>query len=495
MPIPTYDQVHVVSDLHLGGPRGAQIFNQKTALAWLIHHVATLRPKDKVALILNGDVVDFLADFSKQYLNVVDPQDQLQRICTDDAFQDVWDALASYLKTARRYLIIVLGNHDVELALPVVQDALRRRLAGDNIGAAGRLVFATDGAGYLCQIGKRKILCLHGNEFDDWNVVDTFALHQVIQAQNRMTPVPAWSPNAGTKMVIDVMNDIKKHKKWVDLLKPEDKSLIALLIVAYPPCLTKLHALPGIAGQLIEDRIKRRFGFLSDEDLFEEDIKGRQLFDKMLMDDFGLHQENASSNADIESLLSDAEEAVAAETSPLDFSEEGMLGVGGAIWDLLNRRSPQENMRNALKNWGRNNQAFDPFHADNMFHKIDQAVGRDLDFVVAGHTHLQRSLERVNGSGAYFNSGTWIRLVKITDEMLSDDAHFKPVWKTLQDGSLDALDREGSGGCGQKLAHPIRTMVSMCRTDTDQVRGCLQTVEDAPKAFQLQEIKGSEHLR
>jgi len=50
-----YDELHVVSDLHLGGEPGFQIFDQGEELAALID-LLRLRPSERrVALVLNGD--------------------------------------------------------------------------------------------------------------------------------------------------------------------------------------------------------------------------------------------------------------------------------------------------------------------------------------------------------------------------------------------------------------------------------------------------------
>jgi hypothetical protein len=66
---PEFKQLHVVSDLHLGGPCGFQIFNQGQVLASFIELVALREPKENVASVLNGDIVDFLAEDSPMYLD------------------------------------------------------------------------------------------------------------------------------------------------------------------------------------------------------------------------------------------------------------------------------------------------------------------------------------------------------------------------------------------------------------------------------------------
>ena len=63
---PAFDELWVVSDLHMGGRRDAdqnlQAFNQGPRLAKLIAHAAEQSPAGNVALVLNGDVFDSLAE-------------------------------------------------------------------------------------------------------------------------------------------------------------------------------------------------------------------------------------------------------------------------------------------------------------------------------------------------------------------------------------------------------------------------------------------------
>ena len=40
----------------------------------------------------------------------------------------------------------------------------------------------------------------------------------------------------------------------------------------------------------------------------------------------------------------------------------------------------------------------------------------------------------------YFNSGTWIRLIRIGERALADAAAFEPVWQAISSGRLADLD-------------------------------------------------------
>lgn len=57
--VPEFDQLHVISDLHMGGEAGRQIFTSAAELAALIRHLRDEPSNERVALLINGDSVDF----------------------------------------------------------------------------------------------------------------------------------------------------------------------------------------------------------------------------------------------------------------------------------------------------------------------------------------------------------------------------------------------------------------------------------------------------
>src|SRR5262249_10522946 len=67
-------------------------------------------------------------------------------------------------------------------------------------------------------------------------------------------------------------------------------------------------------------------------------------------------------------------------------------------------------------------------------------IGADVDVIVAGHTHLERSIKRSRGQGHYFNSGTWARMIEIKGEVRKDAAAFGQLFKLLDGASMQALD-------------------------------------------------------
>jgi UDP-2,3-diacylglucosamine pyrophosphatase LpxH len=118
-----YTELYVVSDLHLGGATNRQIFDQSEELAWLIDYVARREAPSSgpIGLVLNGDVVDFLAEEDAKDFDPEHAPAKLRRIMHAPEFARVFDALRRLLDAPGHRLMITLGNHDVELALPATK--------------------------------------------------------------------------------------------------------------------------------------------------------------------------------------------------------------------------------------------------------------------------------------------------------------------------------------------------------------------------------------
>jgi len=119
--------------------------------------------------------------------------------------------------------------------------------------------------------------------------------------------------------------------------------------------------------------------------------------------------------------------------------QQKYLGTGAAIIKLFRREEPSEVLREALKRLGRD-RSFDPTAEDETYTLLDDHVGEDVEIIVAGHTHLERSLARRKKRGWYFNSGTWVRLIQLTPDVLKNKAGFRTVFDAFKAGDMAALD-------------------------------------------------------
>ena len=449
--IPQFDGLYVISDLHLGGPTGFQIFNSGNELARLIDYLATINPAERIALLINGDFVDFLAERPSLHFDPAGAIEKLDRIATNDAsFKQVFTALHNFAATKNRFLIINLGNHDLELALPWVAARLMEILAGNNYEARGRITFSFEGTGFLCWVGNARILCVHGNEVDTWNVADYETIRRFGREVMQGRPIDSWIPNAGSQLVIDVMNDLKSRYPFIDLLKPEVQGVLPTIAALAPDQRDKLRAIGATAARLILDKIKRATGFLGEGD--EDDyLAGRSLAMPGLLppdgNGFGQVVGRNTFEADrrqyAASLLDNAEARLGRDVDPLtlilDDQRETYLGATAAFMEWVRGSDTSEVLRKALIEL-REDRSFDPSVEDDTFRLLDDQIGDVADFVVAGHTHLERALPRKKRSGWYFNSGTWARLIKLEGDVLGDSAKFREVFKAFGAGTMAALD-------------------------------------------------------
>jgi len=439
-----FDEIHIISDLHMGGRPGFQILREGRRLASFIRWVGEQRPDGQVGLVLNGDVIDSLAEDIGGYVAADQAHTMMTRIFNDESFIHIWNALSAFVGKAGRSLIIIMGNHDIELALPAVRRMIENRLAGADPAARGRIFFSTEGAGYSCLVGSARVFCTHGNERDSWNYVDYSSLSDLARNQNAGVPFnpDRWHPNAGTRLVKDIMNEIKHRYAWIDLLKPETKATVGVLVVLDPEQIGKIARGIPIIWDKVRGTLKTHGLLGADEASVRDPVAAQsvaldQLLGPNLLESVGGGQSTFVRSAD--DMLREAETCL---DRPMAFGPqmEGTLGWGQLIWDRLTGIDKPEALRRALKDWLEDDRTFEITERDEMFDVITAQVGGGVDFVVTGHTHLERAIKPAVGP-CYFNCGTWIRLFRFTDSVLDAPDRFRKVYDVLMDGSMAAIDR------------------------------------------------------
>lgn len=438
----TFDELYFISDLHLGGAPGCQVFNQGAKLAAFIRYIAERDPGRHVVLVLGGDIIDFLA-FDAPYLK---PGDQalrlLEQVLADSEFKQIFEALAGFLRRPDRKLVMMLGNHDIELMLPKVRERLIDELCGQSDEARGRLVFVDDDGGFRCRIGPSRVVCTHGNEVDSWNLVDYAKLAKRCACEERGLTPEDWPANAGTRLVIDVMNQIKRRFPFVDLLKPEVQLVPKIVTILEPAALGSLSRIAPILYRLVHGELHFR-GLLGGPE------SGATPSHEEMLDDLlnvPASTSIAASDARIRiDPLEQAASAVREGKTALDLPEGSTETLGGAqyIIDRLRGVDPQEALRRALGDWLGDEQTVQAFNLDKrdeVFMRLARTVGPQIDFLIAGHTHLARALTRPDGR-YYFNAGTWMRIVRLEKAEDLQPQNFGAVYDALRKGTLEALDQ------------------------------------------------------
>ena len=505
---PQYDELYVISDIHMGGTKNAernfQIFNRGIRLSKLITQLGKRRPDDTVCLVLNGDIIDSLAEEQVCGYVALDHQlalNVLERIYHDPSFEPVWKALAEYLKNPRRHLVVIIGNHDIELSLPGVEALMRHHLTAGNTDAQSRLVFSTHGSGFVCKVGNKRVFCTHGNEVDDWNIVNYGLLGQLGNAMNagRTLDTDKWKPNAGTRLVVDVMNGFKQSYPFVDLLKPEIEPVLSILLTLDNNLLKKIDLSDVFRikcdkehGELQRKKLlaaeEHDFSEFSNEALANEVVE--TLLGSNLREAIRKSQCIQTSDAE-DKLLETAEELIKQGKSASDIAEkedgtdtlnwiDNTLNWMDIIAGMIGLIDKVEALRSSLKDWLKDDTTFNIDTEDDAYRRIIERVTPEVDFVITGHTHLARAIEFKQGR-YYFNCGTWIRLLRLTDEVLADDASqcFKETaWCAFTSGRMSALDSAKIPGKNGKMEPLLydRTHVVRISAKDGTVKGDLLRV-------------------
>ncbi len=412
----------IISDLHLGGepgPGGAPGFRICTdvgerKLAEFLGWAAGLAGARDVHLVVNGDVVDFLAEkeFSPFTTDGDQAREKLRRIL--DRTGPVWSGFRDLLKAGGR-LTLLLGNHDIELSLPGPRRMLEEELGG------GRFEFLYDNQA----LAVGPVLIEHGNRYDSWNVVAHDQLREVRSAMSRREPHPELPPPAGSRMVHEIMNGLKARFPFVDLLKPENAGVVPILAVLDPTVVQRVAAIGRLAAAARAVR-------------FEAD--GRPV------DPRNIAAEPTSRDRQLLRLAAD----LAAGGSAGDISAVPRVHD---LWQRLTNAADAARRQAELDLLLRAFRAraelhaftFDTGQEDETYLAPARAASeRGFTVVSYGHTHLAKRISLgAGGATLYLNTGTWADLMRFPDAVFSSDtaaarSALEVFVDDLRSGRLDA---------------------------------------------------------
>jgi UDP-2,3-diacylglucosamine pyrophosphatase LpxH len=411
--------VFVISDLHLGGAPaggGKPSFQMCSAegqqrLAEFIRYAAHQRTDSQdVTLVIAGDIVDFLAEeeFAAFTNDDIAAARKLERVI--DRTSGVWESLRAFAASGAK-LVLMLGNHDIELSLPKP-----RRLLLDCLGP-GRIEFIYDNQAYV----DGALLVEHGNRYDSWNVISHDGLREVRSALSRGESPPTFETPAGSLMVINIMNGFKARFPFIDLLKPEDASVLPVLAVLDPSSLNVASKAVGLWRKQSQVEFDENGIPVDVQNIAKVGTRDEELV-ALAMTLYGDH-------ADI-GVLDQAK----------DFFE---------LWQLTRSEKDKEEQLHKLyvalharaeSTW----QTFDVNReTEPYFTPAKTSADRGFQVVVYGHTHLVKRVPLNDAGALYLNSGTWADLMQVPEAVLGpDEEEGKRQLKTfVEDLASNKLDK------------------------------------------------------
>jgi UDP-2,3-diacylglucosamine pyrophosphatase LpxH len=403
----------VISDLHLGGESPAMMSHPKELGGFISGLPGRLAPDEALDLVIAGDFVDFLSEPPLSPWTP-DPGAALPKLLrvmgaqgSGAGFSPVFDALGAHVAAGHR-LTVMLGNHDLELTLPPLQEALLRRLGAD----PHQVLFVMDGRAY--RVGGA--LIEHGNRYDDANANDFTHLRALAsflsrgEAPNDEATVTV---STGSQLVTRVVSPLKRVYPFVDLLKPEGE-LLAYLIFALEPSLVGQYM--GDFKLLFEAQRKAAANAEGKPPGATENVAG----------------ETFLPDEELRGAFPEMYDAIRQRPDNVGFGDlfSGFFDsvLSDSISQLVkaNRPIPKDRLakiRLSLRRLLAGDRSFDLTAPDGPYAsaaaRLLQLPG--VETVVMGHTHLARQY----GAGpraTYVNTGTWADLVRVPDAVLADGA-------------------------------------------------------------------------
>ena len=150
-----------LSDVHIGGAAGVEVFDSAAELVALLEDLG--RHRGPVELVLVGDFLDLL--------RMGDPgrgEDLVAATLARPEFRDLFASLWAFAGAEGHRVVYVVGNHDAELWW---NPGARRPL--DEAGLVER--FALSYSAAFASLPDQVVYCEHGNQLDPTNTITDYA--------------------------------------------------------------------------------------------------------------------------------------------------------------------------------------------------------------------------------------------------------------------------------------------------------------------------------
>lgn len=434
----------ISSDWHLGGSLdaigsggrptlGTSIFRSVGALTGFIDWVAEISRKgaDETELVINGDMVDFLAP---------DPDDDYEPIAWQPDARIICDRLDSIAKKNIRsdgrgpfealrdltaagcHLTILLGNHDIELSLPAVRDHFVQLVSGSRNGVR----FIHDGEAYHTG----NLLIEHGNRYDKCNAIEFDRLRQERSRLSRVAvpndlpdSIRRFEPPVGSSVVIDQVNPRLDMVPFYNLIKPELSVAIPLMLAFYPETRNFWHeAYQGI--RMLWNQRNHSYK-VSDGYTAAQSAPLPETLNRYLRSTLGSDAEffvgpNQTTNQT--AAKGKVVERIQERLSTLAAKGRDLTCLRD-IYHVAKAKNDEERLQ-AIRIALRRVDSAKPFLIDRELPEyLDPAKemlqNEEINVVVFGHTHYPKAVA-VSG-GHYFNCGTWADVMQVPTAIFSSD--------------------------------------------------------------------------
>lgn len=448
---PQKHTIVIISDLHMGGSPpghpasadlGTSICSSYEQLTSFIEWVSSRGSDAPIEMVLAGDVVDFLAedtlDDGRNYSEVwtasesraIEKLDRIVQRSRENFEKGPFDALRDLVTNGNR-LVILIGNHDVELSLPSVRRRLRELVAPEG-GADFEYIF--DGEAYT--IGD--LLIEHGNRYDRFNQIDHNLLRQERALVSRGIPTEALTVGSdifqappGTFLVIHLINKLKAKYRFRDLLKPETEAVIPLLLFLEPSCkpllesiLTLYPALQSLPSRGMQSAVvPKRPGDLRAEEA-EPNASSTPTVDELLRNMLGSDSSefiDQSQETDEDEGNMNARRSFRSAMGPV---LDGLADFHSNLTTFISAipKTRFHLLRRILLR-ALNENCFNSSVEAPEYHEAAEELSRHGRFstVVFGHTHLPKKVPLHGGRATYYNCGTWADIIRLPPSLRYED--------------------------------------------------------------------------
>lgn len=128
------EKIFIISDIEMGRGDITDDFSDDQPLTQFIEEISKGKAEEKVALVLNGDIFDFLKmaykDKYPRYITEKISLWKLQEVIK--SHPHIFEALRKFIQNPHHSLHFVIGNHDADLVWPSLQKMLKQKLGNED---------------------------------------------------------------------------------------------------------------------------------------------------------------------------------------------------------------------------------------------------------------------------------------------------------------------------------------------------------------------------